>query len=81
MLVPTCDELAGRCLVGTPLDSVHLAVGHQLHSDVSVPCLLLQKLQQQVEGQVSMCEQHGSGGGAIPPGRCWCGRFLIEVDV
>ena len=39
-------------LVGTPLNSVHLAVGHQLHGDVSVRRLLLKKFQQQVEGQL-----------------------------
>ena len=49
MLVPTCDELAGGGLAGTPLNSVHLAFGHQLHGDVGVPRLLLQ---QQVEGQL-----------------------------
>ena len=52
MLVPACDELAGGDLVGTPLNSVHLAVGHQLHGDVSVRRLLLKKFQQQVEGQL-----------------------------
>ena len=52
MLVPACDELAGGGLVGTPLNSVHLAVGHQLHGDVSVRRLLLKKFQQQVEGQL-----------------------------